>query len=196
MSSGKPAIFLDRDGVLVEDVDILRTVDQVRILPGAFEFMEGARRMGFALAVVSNQTVVARGLATEAAVEAVNAHINMALLAGSGVGIDRFYVCPHHPQATLEAYRMDCACRKPLPGLLRRASEELGLDLARSWMIGDRPSDIVAGCRAGCRTILVETGKHLEAPIASAHHDPNIRPDYVCRDLVEALAVITRSEEA
>lgn len=190
MNNARPAILLDRDGVLIEDVDLLIHKDAVRVLPGVHEFLRRAHGMGFALAVVSNQPVVARGLCSEENVREVHEHINRELEAACGVRIEKFYFCPHHPQATLEAYRADCDCRKPRPGMLLSAAADLSVDLSRSFMVGDRMSDIVAGNRAGCATILIESGRHLDAPIASAHHDSSVRADYVCADMLAAIDTI------
>jgi D-glycero-D-manno-heptose 1,7-bisphosphate phosphatase len=107
--------------------------------------------------------------------------------------IDGFYYCPHHPSATLPQYRTACQCRKPRPGLLLHAAREMGLDLAASYMVGDRPSDIAAGRRAGCATILVETGRHTDPPIESPDDMmADAKPDHVCPDLTAAVDLILR----
>jgi len=180
------AVFLDRDGVLIEDVHLLTRSDQVRLCPGASDAIRELRCAGFVIVVVTNQTVVARGLASENDVLTVNEHIQHLLSETNGEKVDRFYVCPHHPNATLVEYRVDCACRKPRPGLLFQAASELNLNLAASYMIGDRMSDIVAGHRAGCTTLLVETGMHTAPSIESSATDMSVIPDVVCSDLMEA----------
>lgn len=188
-----PAVFLDRDGVLVEDVDLLVRADQVRILPGVPEALQALKASGFLLVVVSNQAVVARGLATEEDVLLLERDIERRLEACGGVKPDAFFFCPHHPHATVPAYRVDCTCRKPRPGLLLKASVECGIDLVRSYMVGDRRTDVAAGARAGCRTILVETGKHAVASIETPDPPPaELRPDYVCSGLAPAAAWIRR----
>ena len=185
------AVFLDRDGVLIRDSDLLTRCDQVELYACAPQAIRQLREAGFALVVVSNQTVVARGLASEQDVERIHAWIQQLLRTLGGDEIDRFYFCPHHPNATLPQYRVDCECRKPRPGLLLRAAQELKLDLAASYMIGDRISDIIAGQRAGCRTILVQTGKHTAPPIESPEVlDMSVEPDCVCADLGEAVEII------
>jgi D-glycero-D-manno-heptose 1,7-bisphosphate phosphatase len=155
--STRPAIFLDRDGVLIEDVHYLAAPEQVRLVPGSAEAVAALNRAGWPVVVVTNQAGVGKGLFPLDAVGAVHAHL-ADLLATFGASIDGYYFCPHHPEAEVEAYRVRCECRKPQPGMLHRAAAELGLDLARSWMIGDRASDLEAGAAAGCRTILVRTG--------------------------------------
>ena len=145
------AVFLDRDGVL--NRAIVRDgrpyppvrVEEVEILPGVAEALAGLRRAGFLLLVVTNQPDVARGTLSAAVVADIHRHLQAAL------GLDGIYVCPHD-------YRDRCACRKPLPGLLQAAARERSVDLASSFMVGDRWRDIEAGRRAGCRTILVDYG--------------------------------------
>jgi D-glycero-D-manno-heptose 1,7-bisphosphate phosphatase len=181
----RPAIFLDRDGVIVEDVDALLRPDQLALMPGAAEAVRRAEASGRAVVVVTNQPVVARGLVDEDGVRAVHEALD-AMLRARGARVDAFYFCPHHPRATIERYRVACDCRKPRPGLLTRAASELGLDLGASVMVGDRLSDVTAGARAGCKTVLVTTGKHLAAPIESP--DPaDATPDFVAADVGAAM---------
>jgi D-glycero-D-manno-heptose 1,7-bisphosphate phosphatase len=148
---------------------------------------------GFTLVVVSNQAVVARGLVTESEVEAIHRHLAGLLQSAGAPPLDGWYFCPHHPNASLPAYRVDCDCRKPKPGLLQRAARELNLDMAVSFMVGDRPTDILAGHRAGCRTVLVETGKHNERPIETTERLPPVTPEHRCPGLIEAAAWILRT---
>lgn len=185
------AVFLDRDGVLIRHVDLLIRTDQVELHPGASQALQRLRGSGFALIVVTNQPVVARGLGSEQDVEGVHETIQR-LLRASGAGeIDRFYFCPHHPRAELPQYRLACQCRKPRPGMLLRAARELEIDLPASYIVGDRISDIIAGQRAGCRTILVESGLHRAPPIESPDpFDPTVQPDYVCADVAAAADII------
>ena len=187
--TGRPAVFVDRDGVLVADEGVRPADAELVPLPGVVEALATLRRAGFAVVVVTNQTVVARGLATELEVDAAHARLDV-VLRSRGAFIDRWETCPHHPDATLPAYRVACECRKPRPGMLLRAAEALGLDLDASWMVGDRPSDVAAGARAGCRTVLVTTGRHDDAPIVSADAPFVVAPTHVCAGLAEAVAVI------
>ena len=181
------AIFLDRDGVLIEDVDLLTNPADIRILGGVPQALKSLKEAGFRLIVVSNQTVVARGLMSEPRMTALNDDVEQRLLQNGAPAIDGFYFCPHHPSAKLPAYRVDCVCRKPRPGLLTRAAKEYGIDLASSFMIGDRITDIIAGAKAGCRTILVQTGAHLAPAIENSEPlDTTVSPDHTCRDLPEA----------
>jgi D-glycero-D-manno-heptose 1,7-bisphosphate phosphatase len=178
----RPAVFLDRDGVLMRDVSIVTRWEEIDLYPYAAASVERLRAVGFALVVVTNQPIVAKGLATEADIDAIHAHLQGRL----GNAIERYCFCPHHPNATVAAYRAICDCRKPRPGMLEQAAREMDLDLGRSFMVGDRPSDVVAGRRAGCRTILVETGMHTATPIESPDPPVSSIPDHVCADLAEA----------
>lgn len=183
----QPAVFLDRDGVIIEDIHLLTKRSQIRLYPEAPQAIQSLRRAGFKVIVVSNQPVVARGLATESEVSEINEAIQTLLIQAGGSPVDAFYFCPHHPNATLSAYRLDCACRKPRPGLLLQAVREHNLELPASFMIGDRLTDIVAGQAAGCRTVLVQTGMHTAKPIETPDPlDTSVQPDFTCANLQQA----------
>lgn len=145
-------MFLDRDGVLIDDPGYLGDPDLLVVLTGVPAALRSLSAAGFALAVVSNQAGVARGFYTEQAVHAVNARLS-ALLEEEEVPPIRFYVCPHHPDFT-----GPCPCRKPAVGLLEQATAELGIDPARSWLVGDHVSDVQAAWAFGVEPILVLTG--------------------------------------
>jgi D-glycero-D-manno-heptose 1,7-bisphosphate phosphatase len=153
----RPAVFLDRDGTLIEEVGYLDRIERVALFPWTIDALRVLRRAGYALVVVTNQAGVARGYFDEAHVEAVHEHLR-SRFAAAGAPVDGFHFCPHHPEATLPAYRVRCECRKPQPGLILRAARELDLDLARSFVIGDRWLDVETARRAGARGILVRTG--------------------------------------
>ena len=190
-----PAVFLDRDGALIEDVVQLTSAEQIRVLPGVPRALTLLREAGFRLVVVSNQAVVARGLVTEQQVRELQVQVELRIEGEGGPDLDGFYFCPHHPKATLAAYRVDCECRKPQPGMLLRASKELGLDLPSSFLVGDRITDIIAGSRAGCRTVLVQTGQHLAPPIETSQPlDLSIQPGFVCADLPAAVQWILKNK--
>jgi D-glycero-D-manno-heptose 1,7-bisphosphate phosphatase len=186
MTPLKPAVFLDRDGVVIEDAHYLGASHQVRILPGAAEAIARLNRAGWVVVIVSNQSGVARGLFTEADVRAVHLHL-AELLRGYGARIDAFQFCPHHPEAEVPAFRIDCECRKPKPGMLRQAASELGLSLTSSWMIGDRVTDLEAGAAAGCRTVLVRTGYGTLVNAAALDRDA-LHLDLIAADLADAVA--------
>jgi len=188
------AIFLDRDGVLIEDVHLLVNSRDIRVLEGVPQALRSLKEAGFKLIVISNQTVVARGLVTEQQIYAMNAEMEHFLEQAGGPHLDGFYFCPHHPNAILPAYRIDCECRKPRPGLLLRAAREHKLDLGASFVVGDRITDIIAGVRAGCRTVLVQTGKHQAPPIETVEPlDESVQPDHVCPNLMAAAEWILRT---
>jgi D-glycero-D-manno-heptose 1,7-bisphosphate phosphatase len=182
----RAALFLDRDGVIVRDVGGATDPAALHLLEGSAEAIARAGGSGLAIVVVTNQPIVARGLASEADVRATHAALGAMLLA-RGARVDAFYFCPHHPRATLERYRVACECRKPRPGMLQRAASELGLDLRASVMVGDRISDVEAGARAGCLTVLVETGMHTAPPIESPDGAMTACADFVARDLAAAV---------
>lgn len=150
MPPGRPALFLDRDGTLIEDVGYPRDPRQVRPLPGAAAALRRLARAGFALVIVSNQSGVGRGLFGRAEADAVHAEV-VRRFAQLGVAFEGAFYCYHAPDE-------GCACRKPAPGLLLRATAELGLDPGRSFMIGDKPIDIEAGVAAACRGVRLGAG--------------------------------------
>ncbi|MBZ5710672.1 D-glycero-alpha-D-manno-heptose-1,7-bisphosphate 7-phosphatase [Nannocystis pusilla] len=172
----RPAIFLDKDGTLIDDVPYNVDPARVCLTRGAREGVTALQAAGYALVVVTNQSGVARGLFGGEALLIVRARIEALL----GRRLDGFYWCPHYPAGVVREYAIACGCRKPQPGLLTRAAGELGLDLARSWMVGDILSDVEAGCRAGCRTALL--GQPPD-PLSLA---PQYMPTLVAGDLAEA----------
>ncbi len=179
-----PAVFLDKDGTLVEDVPYNVDPLRIRLAAGAAEGLAALHAAGFRLAVVSNQSGVARGLFPESALRGVEARLRE-LLAEIGVPLAGFYYCPHHPAGTVAEYVCECDCRKPAAGLLRRSATELGLDLGRSWMVGDILDDVQAGRAAGCRTVLLDNGHETEWV-----RSPDREPDALVPDLAAAARVV------
>ncbi len=157
----REAVFLDRDGTLIAEVNYLSHPEQVRLLPGAANAVRALNTAGMLVIVVTNQAGVARGYFPESRIAEVHARL-AELLAEHGACIDAFYYCPHHATEGVGEYRVECECRKPKPGMLLTAAREWNIDLARSWMVGDKPSDAEAGIAAGCRAILVQTGHGTE----------------------------------
>ena len=160
----KKALFVDRDGVLNEMfydqehgvMDSPRRPDQLHLMKGAGTFLKAAKELGYLVVVVTNQPGIAKGTLTEEELEAVHKRL-AELLAEEGGTWNHIYYCPHHPDGgptKQEAYVQNCECRKPKPGMLLQAAEELNIDLSSSWMIGDGLTDIQAGIAAGCHTIL------------------------------------------
>ena len=174
------AVFLDRDGVLVRDTGLITNSSQFVILEGVPKALWLLKRAGFRLIVVTNQAVVARGLISEGDLVGLHDSMQRLLMAKGAPKLDAIYACPHHPNANIPEYRLECHCRKPRAGLLLQAAKENDIALGQSFMIGDRLTDIAAGQRAACGTILVQTGQHLAAPIQVVDHLENTpTPDYV-----------------
>ena len=171
------AVFLDRDGVLVEEVHYLREPGQLKILPGV---VSGIRTLAsrFYIIVVTNQSGVARDLLTEEDLLGIHTEL-VRRLSGQGAVIDALYYCPHLPDAPVRAYSVPCDCRKPAPGMMLRAATDWGLDLARSFLVGDMPRDIQSGRAAGVKTIKVGTGSNETSGA-----------DWVAGDMVEAARLI------
>lgn len=175
----KRAVFLDRDGVLNRDSDdFIKTPEELELLPGAAEAVARLNAAGFLCVVITNQSGIARGLFAEDALASLHVKLRAELAAGGG-RLDAIYYCPHGPDD-------GCDCRKPATGMLLRAAEDHGVDLAASWVIGDRPGDIACGAAVGARAILVLTGK-------MAAYDPDrfsAQPDYVCPNVLSAARLI------
>lgn len=191
--SARRAVFVDRDGVLITDVDHLTSASEIEILPGVPESLRRLRNAGWAAVVVTNQSVVARGLVTEDELRAIHRTLESQLRARRAA-LDAIYYCPHHPEGVVAAYRAACDCRKPQPGLLLRAASDLGLDLRSSVMVGDTASDIEAGRRAGCRTVLI----HHASPAGGSSRESTAvadtaAADYVAPDLPGAVDWILRA---
>src|SRR4051794_11719416 len=174
------AVFLDKDGTLIEDIPYNVDPARIRLLPGTAEGLRAMHRAGFLLIVVSNQSGVARGYFPEAALVAVENRLH-ALFAEIGVPLAGFYYCPHHPDGAVPEYAISCLCRKPWHGLLVRASREHEIDRDASWLIGDILDDIEAGHRAGCRAILIDNGGETLWELG-----PDRTPDHVAPDLAAA----------
>lgn len=150
----KRAIFLDKDGTLVENVDYNVDPGLIRFPDGVLDSLGQLRNAGFELVVVTNQSGLARGMFSERELKHYLAELG-SILKAEGTPLAGIYYCPHHPEARDSRYRRFCSCRKPNPGMLARASRELGLDLSHSWMVGDLLDDVEAGHRAGCWSALV-----------------------------------------
>jgi mannose-1-phosphate guanylyltransferase/phosphomannomutase len=157
----RPAVFLDRDGVINREVDLLRRADQLELLPGAAAALRRLNRSGWLTVVVTNQPVVARGLCNEPAVRQIHAKLEW-LLGREGAFVDAIYYCPHHPDRGFPgenpAYKISCNCRKPAIGLVENAARDFNIDLRASWFIGDTTTDLQTGKNASMKTVLVRTG--------------------------------------
>ena len=180
-----PAVFLDKDGTLVEDVPYNVDPAALVLAPGAREGAQALHNAGYKLVVVTNQSGVARGHFERDALRAVEDRLGELL----GVPLAGFYDCPHHPDGSVAEFAVDCECRKPLPGLLTDAAADLDLDLSASWMVGDILNDVEAGHRAGCRTVLIDNGGETEWV-----DGPMRVPDHQCADMAAAARLILADE--
>jgi D-glycero-D-manno-heptose 1,7-bisphosphate phosphatase len=149
------AVFLDRDGTLIREVNYLVAVDQIEILPGVTAALRHLAQCGFKLVMVTNQSAVARGMLTETGLRQIHAEI-VARLAQDGARLDGIYYCPHHPTEGLGEYRIACDCRKPKPGMIERAAADLKIDPARSYMVGDQLTDMELAIAVGATGILLD----------------------------------------
>jgi D-glycero-D-manno-heptose 1,7-bisphosphate phosphatase len=183
--SGRPAVFMDRDGCLIEEVGYLNHPSRVRVLPRTAAAVARLNAAGIPALMATNQAGIARGYFSAETLAEINAEV-VRQLESEGARLDGLYVCTHHPTAGRPPYRQLCECRKPKPGLLRRAAEELGLDLSRSVMVGDKPSDVEAGQAAGGAGVLVLTG-YGRGEWEYLRHAWKVKPDHVAEDLLDAV---------
>lgn len=185
------AVFLDRDGTVNVDVHHLRRAEDLRLIPGAGEAIARLNAAGYVVVVVTNQSVVARGLASEADLARIHAELRRQLVAYDAI-LDGIYHCPHHPDYGDPP--MVCDCRKPAPGMLLRAAVEHGIDLGCSIMVGDSETDLQAGWAAGCRCALVRTGYGAQT-FSNADAETRSRIGYVGRDLADVVGWILESKK-
>jgi D-glycero-D-manno-heptose 1,7-bisphosphate phosphatase len=178
-AAANPAVFFDRDGTLIDDVGYPRDPAGVRLVDGAAEALAALRQAGFRLVVVSNQSGIGRGLVTEDEARSVHERF-VSEFERHGVRLDDVRYCPHAPEA-------GCDCRKPAPGLLLAAADDLGLDLDASFMVGDKSSDVEAGHRAGCRTIL------LAPDGRAADRGPSTGADHVAHGWADVVGFVLGS---
>ena len=174
----KPALFLDRDGVLTEEISYITSVENLHIFPYATECIRQIHEKGYYAIVITNQSGVARGLFTEETLKNMNTFLK------EMTGVDAIYYCPHHPNGDVDQYRKICKCRKPEIGLLEQACLDFDIDMNRSYMVGDRAGDILTGQRAGMKTVLLESGYGL------ARLEQNVTPDYIFADLRNVIDIL------
>ena len=182
---GRPAIFFDRDGTLSHEIGYVNHLSRFRLLPYAVDAVRLVNASGRLAVLVTNQAGVARGYFPESLIHEVHAHVRAAMEAG-GARLDGIYVCVHHPSVGAAPYRRDCDCRKPKPGLLLQAEKDLGADLARSWMIGDRHGDVAVAWAAGARGAMVKTG-YGEGELHWHAAGWDRPPDLVAENVLEAV---------
>ena len=183
MNRNRVGVFLDRDGTLNEELNYIQTPDQLQMIPGAAEAVRKLNERGLATCVISNQSGVARGYLTEADLVPIHEKLEREL-ARAGAKVDRIYYCPHHPTEGKPPYNIPCECRKPNTGMLEKGAAELGIDLSRSFVIGDSLIDMQAGNAAKAITVLVLTGYGSLA--REQCRSRNVHVGYVAPTIVEA----------
>ncbi|MEB3330013.1 MAG: HAD family hydrolase [Candidatus Sericytochromatia bacterium] len=187
--AGLPAVFLDRDGTINVEAGYIRDLDRLVLMPGAAEAIRRLSEAGFKVILATNQSGPARGYYPEAWVQALHDRLS-ALLAADGARLDDVYYCPHLPEGSVPAYAVACGCRKPEPGMLVAAAERHALDLTRSFMVGDKATDVEVGHRAGCRSVLLRSG--FGTDVLAGRYQWPCAPDFVADTIVEAAAWILR----
>ena len=187
------AVFLDRDGTINEEVGYLDSLDKLKIIPAAYEAIQLINISGMKAIVVTNQSGVARGIFNEKLVRQTHVIIQAALLEKKA-SIDKFYYCPHHPTEGTGIYLHNCNCRKPLPGMLLQAADDLDIELGKSYMIGDTCRDMETAKKAGVKGILVKTGYGREelldfgSDVVAADN----KPDFIAEDILDAVKWIMK----
>jgi D-glycero-D-manno-heptose 1,7-bisphosphate phosphatase len=174
------AIFIDKDGTLIEDIPYNVDPDLIRFMAGAIDGLKKLKTEGYLLIVISNQSGIAHGYFKEEAMQQVKEKL-WGTLQDYGIRLDGLFYCPHHPYGTVSQYAFSCDCRKPKPGMIFKAAENLNVDLSRSWMIGDILHDVEAGNKAGCKTILINNGNETEWDL-----NENRKPTAMAGNLQEA----------
>lgn len=187
-----PAVFLDRDGTMIEDVGYLRRVEDVTFFPWTIDAIRALGRAGLVPVVVTNQSAIARGLLTAHELERIHGAMAQALEAG-GARVAAYYYCPHHPDGSVAEYATVCDCRKPARGLVDRAARDLSLDPARSFLVGDKWLDVGLARAVGARAILVRTGA---GALEAANPPPDLEADAVVDNLAAAASWILRTVRA
>ncbi len=181
----RPAVFIDRDGTLTDEVGYVNHPKRLRLLPRSAEAIRRLNAAGVPAVVVTNQAGIARGYFSADVLDAVHAELR-AMLGREGAHLDGVYFCPHHPTEGEPPFRTRCECRKPKPGLLLKAAADLDLDLARSVMVGDKPSDLEVAPQVGARGVLVLTGYGL-GEWEYRRDQFRLTPDHVASDLLDAV---------
>lgn len=179
----KPAVFLDRDGVLTREKSYVTSIEQLEIFLYARECIARLKRNGYYAIVITNQSGVARGFFSENELK----RMNQCLIEQTGV--DAVYYCPHYEKGKVPEYAKKCNCRKPQTGMIERACQDFAIDMAGSYMVGDRSSDILMGQKIGIKTILLESG------YGSGRLEEQVKPDYVLNDLRDVADLLTGKDQ-
>lgn len=184
------AVFLDRDDTLIEDPGYINDPDQVKLLDGTAEALIELKHLGYKLVVVTNQSAVARGIVTEKVLAEIHERLRE-LLAQENASLDDIYYCPYHPEGVVPKYRKESNYRKPNPGMLLEAADDMNIELGESWCIGNSDSDVEAGSRAGCKTVLIDASSHPRE--AGSHMSTDgANPDYRAVNIKEAVNIIKK----
>ena len=186
----KRAVFLDRDGTINKDVGYPGTYEAIRIYPFSFEAVRKLNQAGFITIVVTNQSGVGRGLIDEDILKDIHARMKEDFRA-QNARLDGIYYCPHFVSSAHPEYNKDCSCRKPKPGMLKKAAKEHNIDLSKSWMIGDGILDIKTGQSAGCKTIFLGW---MKCDLCKKMDDEKVKPDYIKQNLYKASLIIEIKE--
>ncbi len=186
----RAGVLLDRDGTINEQMGYINHIERFIMLPGAAQAIKRLNDKSVPVAVVTNQSGLARGYFPAELLAQVHGKMNNAL-AEVSAHVDGIFICPHHPEAKEEQYRVDCQCRKPKTGLFDQASKELGLDLHKSYLVGDRWSDLKAAVKCGATPVLVLTGYGAgDYKYIGPHQE--VQPAFVAKDLEEAVEWILK----
>jgi D,D-heptose 1,7-bisphosphate phosphatase len=183
------AIFMDKDGTLIKNIPFNIEADKIELYKDVPSAIRKLKEYGFKIIVVTNQPGIAFGYFNE---NEFKNFVNFfyKFFSEQGCEIDGFYYCPHHPDGKDKTYGCECSCRKPAPGMILKASEDLAIDLSQSWMIGDILHDVEAGKKAGCRTILIDNGNETEWVLTK-----NRNPLFIAKKVIEAAGIIIRHTE-
>ncbi len=195
------AVFLDRDGVINEvslDKEFYYKKEDIKIISGVETAIKNLKEKGYVIVVITNQPVIARGLASLQEIEQINDSINKLL----GGLIDKFYICPHHPEMHADVpeyakhYRIACECRKPLPGMVNTAVKELKISIEKSWFVGDMIVDVLCGKNAGCKTVQIKSPHSYKRTKSAKDYDSNAKADFNAENLKDAVEVIIKNSDA
>lgn len=176
------AVFIDRDGTLIEEAGYAADLRAIRLFPYTVDAIRQLNRAGFSVVVITNQAGIARGIVADTFPDVAHAYIS-SRLEPAGARVDRYYHCPHHPEGSVAGLNIRCGCRKPEPGMWTRAAGDLNLDLSRSYSVGDRWTDLQAGHAAGTRAVLVRTGYGRSQ---EAFQPPGVSADAIADNLIAA----------
>ena len=177
-------VFLDRDGVLIKDVGYLKNPEDIIIMPNSVEALKILKAAGFLLIIVTNQAGIAKGFFNMDELRAVNNKL-LKIYENNGIIIDDLYFCPHHENGTVEPYNIKCSCRKPETGMVLKGAEKFNIDADKSFMVGDKDSDILLAKNSGLKSFYIKNDMY--------EHDENIAPDFYVKDLKEAAEIIIKT---